>query len=260
MDDVLDLPPPQYLGKRRQSTFEEIAAFKEKISFKKEQDVEEDGKDEEEPKRMGKGNYVFIEEDDSTTVIFCLPEKVGVLADALKIFQKHNVSLKHIESRQSQRFEDDYEFMVEFCAGDRGGDVGGVLEEIKKQSTYFNIISRNYKDNEDAIPWFPVHIQELDNFANAILSYGDELDSDHPGFTDQVYRERRKYFADIAFNYRYGDEIPRVEYTKTEIGTWKKIYTNLKNLSGSCHYLNNIVATVKITFLSLKMFLNISKV
>ena len=39
------------------------------------------------PKRMGKGNYVFIEEDDSTTVIFCLPEKVGVLADALKIFQ-----------------------------------------------------------------------------------------------------------------------------------------------------------------------------
>ena len=28
------------------------------------------------------------------------------------------------------------------------GDVGGVLEEIKKQSTYFNIISRNYKDNE----------------------------------------------------------------------------------------------------------------
>ena len=37
---------------------------------------------------MGKGGYVRIgEEDDSTTVIFCLPEKVGVLADALKIFQ-----------------------------------------------------------------------------------------------------------------------------------------------------------------------------
>ena len=54
----------------------------------------------------------------------------------------------------------------------------------------------------DAIPWFPVHIQELDNFANQILSYGHELDSDHPGFTDSVYRNRRKFFADIAFNYR----------------------------------------------------------
>ena len=37
---------------------------------------------------MGKGSYVKIgEDDDNTTVIFCLPEKVGVLADALRIFQ-----------------------------------------------------------------------------------------------------------------------------------------------------------------------------
>ena len=28
------------------------------------------------------------------------------------------------------------------------GDVAGVIDEIKKQSTYMNIISRNYKDNE----------------------------------------------------------------------------------------------------------------
>lgn len=30
------------------------------------------------------------------------------------------------------------------------------------------------------VPWFPNQIQDLDRFANQILSYGSELDSDHP--------------------------------------------------------------------------------
>ena len=40
------------------------------------------------PERMGGGSYVKTgkDEDESTTVIFCLPEGVGVLAEALKIF------------------------------------------------------------------------------------------------------------------------------------------------------------------------------
>lgn len=30
------------------------------------------------------------------------------------------------------------------------------------------------------VPWFPNDIQDLDRFANQILSYGSELDADHP--------------------------------------------------------------------------------
>lgn len=34
------------------------------------------------------------------------------------------------------------------------------------------------------VPWFPNDIQDLDRFANQILSYGSELDADHPVRSD----------------------------------------------------------------------------
>ena len=59
------------------------------------------------------------------------------------------MNLSHIESRTSVKQEGDYEFMVEFKAGE-SGDVHGTLDEIKKQSTYFKIISRHYNETAGA--------------------------------------------------------------------------------------------------------------
>lgn len=172
-------------------------------------------------------------------IIFSPGDQVGALAESLKIFKSHHVNLMHIESRSSIKVPG-YEFMVEIDS--TSGDVEGALDEIKKESTYFQIITRNYKDNAEAVPWFPQRIEELDKFANQILSYGSELDSDHPGFTDQVYRARRKEFADIAFHYKHGTHIPSVKYTEQEKGVWKVVFRKLTTMykTHACYEHNHV--------------------
>nr|AAA69513.1 phenylalanine hydroxylase (pah) [Drosophila melanogaster] len=93
-----------------------------------------------------------------------------------------------------------------------------------------------------AVPWFPRRIRDLDRFANQILSYGSELDADHPGFTDPEYAKRRKYFADIGYNYKHGQPLPHVDYTKEEIETWGIIFRNLTKLykTHACREYNHV--------------------
>lgn len=40
----------------------------------------------------------------------------------------------------------------------------------------------------------------------------------------------RKYFADIAFNYKHGERLPHVNYTAEETGTWGIVFKNLTKL------------------------------
>uniref|UniRef100_A0A8D1KCI4 phenylalanine 4-monooxygenase n=1 Tax=Sus scrofa TaxID=9823 RepID=A0A8D1KCI4_PIG len=179
-------------------------------------------------------------QDGSISLIFSLKEEVGALAKVLRLFEENGINLTHIESRPSRLKKDEYEFFTHLDKGSMPTlsdiikilrhDIGATVHEL----------SRDKK--KDTVPWFPKTIQELDRFANQILSYGVELDADHPGFKDPVYRTRRKYFADIAYNYRHGQPIPRVEYTEEEKKTWGTVFKNLKSLyqTHACYEYNHI--------------------
>ncbi len=84
--------------------------------------------------------------------------------------------------------------------------------------------------DEREVPWFPRHISDLDQIANRTLDAGADLQSDHPGFNDAVYRTRRGELASIAQSYKQGESIPRIKYTADEISTWGKVYERLNQL------------------------------
>ncbi|XP_063969843.1 protein henna-like [Lytechinus pictus] len=98
------------------------------------------------------------------------------------------------------------------------------------------------KDYKTTVPWFPRRMKELDEITNHNLNAEVDLQSDHPGFSDPVYRRRRNEIADMAYEYRHGDRIPRVSYTTSEKETWTKVFTKLCELYKDCacqEFVNN---------------------
>lgn len=178
----------------------------------------------------------------AVVILFSLDEEVGALAQALQIFKDNRINLHHIESRSSKRLDDNYEFMVE--CDTRQGDVNRAMEQLRSKSLYMTVITRDPSDITEAetVTWFPRKIKDLDIFADHVLSYGSELDADHPGFKDEVYRARRKYFADLAMHYKQGQPIPRVEYTKEEVETWAAVFREVTKLypTHACKEQNHI--------------------
>jgi len=157
--------------------------------------------------------------DNRLSLLIQLDDRPGALEAALRAFSKHSVNLTHIESRPARG--DTFDFYVD-CEGARGTDgVEAVLAALDKAAVRVLVL------DDKQVPWFPRHISELNRIATNVLDAGTDLKSDHPGFSDTAYRERRAHIDSLARSYRFGDGIPVIEYTDAETATWREIYTKL---------------------------------
>lgn len=55
-----------------------------------------------------------------------------------------------------------------------------------------------------------------------------DLNPDHPGFHDEVYRARRHTIASIAFAYRAGQPVPEAPYSDEEHAVWRQVRADLE--------------------------------
>jgi phenylalanine-4-hydroxylase len=111
--------------------------------------------------------------------------------------------------------------MVDFEGKAEDPKVTGLLASLQASARGVQMVAPK------VVPWFPTHISDIDNFSTKTLDAGTELESDHPGFNDEEYRERRRLIVATAAQYKYGQEIPRVQYTAREIETWGLVYEKL---------------------------------
>ncbi|XP_051975650.1 tyrosine 3-monooxygenase [Xyrauchen texanus] len=177
----------------------------------------------------GLSEQIVFEESDGKALLslfFCLrSSKSPALSRALKVFETFEAKIHHLETRPIRKPKDgleDLEYYVQ-CEVHLS-DVNTLISSLKRSA-------EDVKTTKEVkFHWFPIKIAELDKCHHLVTKYDPDLDPDHPGFTDPVYRKRRKMIGDIAFKYKHGETIPRVEYTEEEIGTWREVYSTLRDL------------------------------
>jgi len=189
-----------------------------------------------------------------TSFIFSIPDEVGALESVLRFIKELNLSMTRIESRPSKTEAFDYDIFVDFSNATEDA-LNSLLFKLKERGIGVSnpLLGSHMKSSPSMeglakggvvnVTWFPRKITDLDDFCNKTLQCGEELASDHPGFTDQKYRQRRIEIAKIASQYRHGEKVPRIQYNQNELETWNAVWENVTKLypTHACKQFNYIL-------------------
>lgn len=161
-------------------------------------------------------------------LVLRMREGMGSLARILKTIENFKGVVVHLETRPSKTEGMQFDILVRV---DMSRQNLLLLIRSLRQSASLGEVTL-LADNSVSVkdPWFPRHARDLDHCNHLMTKYEPELDMNHPGFSDKLYRERRKDIANIAFDYKYGDPIPYIQYTKEEVDTWTSVFNTVYEL------------------------------
>jgi hypothetical protein len=142
----------------------------------------------------------------TTSIVVSVKHNVpGALLRILSPFHHHSISISKIESRPSRSPSWDFDFLMTFEGSKDDPSVKSCISSISQHCHSLTILGSHHT------PWFPRTIKDLDRYADRKLEYGGDLEEDHPGFVDPLYRARRSEITQNAVKHRSGMQLPHVK-------------------------------------------------
>lgn len=157
-----------------------------------------------------------------------LREGMGALGRILKAVENFKGTVIHLESRQSRESNAQFDVLIKIEMPRSA--LLQLCRSLRQSMAFGGVTLLTENSVSVKAPWFPKHASELDGCNHLMTKYEPDLDMNHPGFADKEYRARRKIIAEIAFAYKHGDPIPRIEYTQSEHETWGAVFKVVKDL------------------------------
>uniref|UniRef100_A0A8C7ANZ4 Biopterin-dependent aromatic amino acid hydroxylase family profile domain-containing protein n=1 Tax=Neovison vison TaxID=452646 RepID=A0A8C7ANZ4_NEOVI len=123
--------------------------------------------------------------------------KTASLSRAVKAFETFEAQIHHLETRPAQRPRAGGPHLEYFVRCEvPSADLPALLSSVRR-------VAEDVRGaGENKVLWFPRKVSELDKCHHLVTKFDPDLDLDHPGFSDQAYRQRRKLIAEIAFQYK----------------------------------------------------------
>uniref|UniRef100_A0A7I5E757 BH4_AAA_HYDROXYL_2 domain-containing protein n=1 Tax=Haemonchus contortus TaxID=6289 RepID=A0A7I5E757_HAECO len=193
-----------------------------------------------------------------TAVLSSSGELALFIGATVNSFGSRGIHISHLETR-AEKSGQGWDLLAD-CDATKEQLIAAATDLVQNLDSLTGIALYR-KDEVADVPWFPRHIADLDNCSHCITKYDPTTDSRHPdncdenyndhlassqkhrvsvadilpfeGHGDPAYIARRKFLNDQALEYRHGEPIPYVEYTKEEHETWRTVYEKLRELHES---------------------------